>query len=105
MAQEIYEIPLDPRPQSFTIALAGVEYQLNLAWNFYSNSWSLDISTPDGVPILAGIPLVSGADLLEQYAYMNFGGSLVVQSDSDLYAIPGYDTLGETDHLYFLVEA
>lgn len=105
MVQQTYEIPLDPRPQSFTITLAGVEYLLSLAWNFYSNSWTLDIGTADGIPILVGIPLVSGANLLEQYAYLNFGGSLIVQSDSDLYSIPEYDTLGITDHLYFLVES
>lgn len=103
MAQVPYEIPLDPKPQSFTITLAGVEYLLSLGWNFFSNSWTLDIGSADGTPILAGIPLVSGANLLEQYDYLNFGGSLIVQSDSDLYAIPQYGTLGVTDHVYFLV--
>ena len=105
MAQSVYEIPLDPRPQSFSINLAGVEYQLSLVWNYYSDSWVLSISDSSGIPILTGIPLVSGADLLGQYQYLKFGGSLIVQSDFDLYSIPGYETLGLTDHLYFLVES
>ena len=105
MAQSIYEIPLDPRPQSFSINLAGVEYILGLVWNVYSDSWVLSISDSSGTPILTGIPLVSGADLLEQYQYLKLGGSLVVQSDFDLYAIPAYETLGITDHLYFLTES
>lgn len=105
MVQSVYEVPLDPRPQSFSINLAGIEYRLSLVWNYYSDSWVLSISSSSGTPILTGIPLVSGADLLEQYQYLKFGGSLIVQSDFDLYAIPAYETLGITGHLYFLTES
>lgn len=104
MAQLVNEIPLDPRPQSFTIQLNGVEYKVTAKWNFYADVWVVDIDSTSEVPILLGVPLVAGADLLQQFEYLGFGGSLVVQSDSDPYQNAGFETLGLTDHLYFITQ-
>jgi hypothetical protein len=54
-------------------------------------------------PILTGLPLVTGVDLLEQYGYLGIGGSLVVQSTNDPSLVPNYDTLGSTGNLFFVV--
>lgn len=98
-----YEIPLIAGPQSLNIVLAGVEYQLFLNWNDFASVWVLDIYDQTGTtPIVTGIPLVTGADLLEQYAYMNFGGMLIAQTDGDIYTPPSFSTLGATSHLYFV---
>lgn len=99
-----YEIPLTPEPQTFNISLAGVERQLRVYWNKPNSCWHFDLSTFDGTPILQGLPMVTGADLLKQYAYLGLGGSIVVQTDFDLDAVPTYDNLGTTGRLYFLVE-
>jgi len=104
-----YEVPLSPMPQKFSISLAGVTYNLKLSWNdiLYGGGlknpcWLLDIRDTTDNPILTGIPLVTGADLLAQYGYLSFGGQLIVQSDNDPNLVPSFDTLGKTGHLYFV---
>ena len=98
-----YEIPLSSTPQTFQIPLAGVTYQLTVRWNWVNASWILDIADSSGSAIVSGIPLVTGADLLEQYGYLNLGGSLYVQTDNDPNAVPTYADLGTTGHVYFAV--
>jgi len=104
MAVQVFEVPLSPTPQRFSIPLAGVTYRMAVKWiETPGGGWILDIADALGQPILGGIPLVTGADLLAQYSYMGFGGSLIVQTDSDPDAVPTFDTLGKTSHLYFVV--
>lgn len=100
----VYEIPLSPTPQRFSITLTGVEYNLTVKWNAAPDAgWAVDIADAFGAAIVSGVPLVTGADLLAQYAYLNFGGQLVVQTDHDTDAVPTFENLGETSHLFFLV--
>jgi hypothetical protein len=77
----VYEIPLSSEPQTFAIELAGVSYQLTFTWNETLLCWLLDVATATRVPIISGIPVVTGLDLLAQYTYLGFGGALVVQTD------------------------
>lgn len=98
-----FEIPLDPTPQTFTITLGGTEYRLTVKWNNVSACWVLDIASTLGETIIAGIPLVTGADLLEQYKYLGIKGQLIVQTDNSLDAVPTFDNLGINGHLYFVV--
>jgi len=98
-----YEIPLTAEPQTFQIALAGTTYTLTLVWNQFASNWILDIADNNSVPIVQGIPLVTGTDLLAQYGHLNFGGQLIVQTDHDLNATPTLDNLGSNSHLYFVV--
>lgn len=97
-----YEVPLTSNPQQFSISLGGVFYVLLVTWNTVSESWTLDISDVDGAPIVQGIPLVTGVDLLRQFAYLGFTGALYVQSDSDLLRVPQFDDFGNDGHLYFV---
>lgn len=97
-----YEIPLTPNPQQFSISLAGMFFKLLVVWNDVSKSWTLDVSDVDGAPIVQGIPLVTGVDLLGQYPHLNFGGALYVQSDSDMLRVPQFDDFGNDGHLYFV---
>lgn len=106
----ILEIPLTPQQQRFSIQLASITYLMVMKWvNVDIGGWTLDIYPSDAVPgtdepIVGGIPLVTGTDLLDQYGYLNFGGSLVVQSDEKPAAVPTYTNLGLTSHLYFLTD-
>ena len=97
-----YEIPLKPEAQEFDISLGGVTYHLTLNWNAPNNAWGLDIADSLQNPIVGGIPLITGANLLEQYAYLGIGGSLIVQSDFDPNEVPDYAALGSTGHLFFV---
>ncbi len=98
----VYSIPLTPVPQTFGITLAGVAYNLTFTWNTNSQNWILDIADQNNNDILTGIPLVTGSDLLEQYAYLNFGGKLIVQTTGDVTAVPTYENLGTDGLLYFV---
>lgn len=97
----IYEVPLSTSPQKLQVVMGGIQYQLVLIWRTGSG-WVMDIATPQGNAILSGVPLVTGIDLLSQYAYLGLGGSLVVATDADPDAVPTADNLGQSSHLYFV---
>nr|WKF61912.1 hypothetical protein HUO10_006444 [Paraburkholderia busanensis] len=97
-----YEIPLSAKPQTFSISLGGVSYRMTLRWNIPAAAWMIDIADASSNPLVGSIPMVTGIDLLEQYAYLGFNGKLVAQTDHDPNAVPTFDNLGSTGHLYFL---
>ena len=103
----IYEIPLSPEPQRFSISLGDIEYQLRLSYqDAPEGGWLLDISNSSdnpGAPIVAGIPLVTGADLLEQYRHLGIAGELWVSTDADSDAVPTFANLGRAGRLFFVV--
>ncbi|MFV8849811.1 phage baseplate plug family protein [Serratia fonticola] len=103
MVSNLIEIPLTPTAQQFAIQLAGVQYQMTLIWRDAAG-WVLDIANNDRTPLIQGIPLVAGADLLAQYRYLGIGGALFVVSDPNVLFPPTKDNLGIECHLYFLVE-
>ena len=91
-----YLIPLLPgTPQTLKTQLAGVTYNLTLT---YKNGWYLDIADTNKVPLITGIALVVGANLLAQYAYVGIGGMLVVGGDN----APSFTDLGTNSQLYFI---
>jgi hypothetical protein len=100
-----YLIPLASTPQTFSISLNGITYQFTLHWNWVSASWILDIADSTGNPVLSGLPLVTGDDLLEQFDYLNFGGQLVVQTNNNVFAVPSFTNLGTQGNLYYVVGA
>lgn len=95
-----YEIPLSPQPQTFQIALVGTTYGFLVQWNVANASWVIDISDASGNPIVSGIPMVTGCDLLDQFGYLSFGFALVAQTDNAPDTVPAFDNLGTTAHLY-----
>lgn len=102
MSFTLFEIPLNPQAQSFRVSLAGVQYTLTLTWRTdVQGGWVLDIGDAQNNPLIQGIALVTGADLLAQYAYVGIKGKLIVQSDGQNLA-PTYAGLGTTSKLYFV---
>lgn len=100
-----YEVPLTPQPQLFNISLGEKEYNVKLAYvDEDEGGWVLDFADAlTNTPILNGVPLVTGANLLGQYGYLGFGGGLFVQTDHSPDDPPTYTNLGTDSHLYFLV--
>lgn len=97
-----FKIPLTPEPQTFFISLAGVKYRLTLRFRAATDAgWVLDIADAQGAPLVEGIALVTGTDLLAPYAYLGIGGKLVVRSDADPDAVPTFANLGVGSQLYF----
>lgn len=95
-----FEIPLSGASTRFQTTILNVVYTLTLQWRNAAGLWCLDISDANGNPIVNGIPLVTGADLLAQYGYLGFGFQLWVQSDVTPDALPSYENLGTSSHLY-----
>lgn len=98
-----YEIPLTAEAQQFTIAMVGKSYWLVVRWCPPALAWTLDINDADRNPLVTGLHLVTGADLLAQFGYLGFGGELRVQTDHDLDTPPTATNLGDTSHAYFIV--
>lgn len=76
----IYYVPLRDGPQTLTIALSGIAYQLRVRYSARTDLWVIDIADADGVSMVRDIPMVTGCDLLRQYHHLGFGGALVVQN-------------------------
>lgn len=100
----VYEVPLTPQAQTFSITLLGIIYKLTLSWCSPAAAWTLLIADQDGTALVGGVPLVTGLDLLAQYRYLGIGGSLVVATDGDITAVPTYENLGVDSHLYFVTQ-
>lgn len=96
-----FEILLTPEAQTFQVSLAGVQYQFTLQWRDAVNNggWVLDIADATSNPMVSGIPLVTGVDLLAQYGYLGIAAELWVQTDA-ADAVPTYTNLGIESHLY-----
>ena len=91
------------KSQRFVQDLAGTSYNFRLTYNTEADgAWILDIGDSNQVPLVAGIPLVSGADLLGQYRHLGFTGSLVVTTDRGAGEVPTFDGLGVTSHVFFV---
>ena len=96
----VYEIPLTPEPQTFSISIAGTVYKLAFTWNRFGGFWVLDIANAQGASLLGGLPLLPGRDLLDQFAYLALGFQLFCLTDHDPDAAPTYTNLGLTSHVY-----
>ena len=98
----VYEIPLLSVQQTFRVQLAGKDYRVKLYWcESFQSGWVIDILTSEDQPLVKGIPLVTGADLLAQYEYLEFSGALYVRSDEDPDLVPNFRNLGSESHLFF----
>lgn len=97
------EIPLQAVAQQLIVSLRGIEYRLTVYWSVPLDCWVADFADPNGNDILTGIPLVTGADLFEQFDYLDLGlGALIVQTDHDQDAVPTFTNLGTTGHVYYI---
>jgi hypothetical protein len=67
--------------------------------------WMLDIADTGETPILQGVPMVTGADLLAAYRYLAAlpPGQLGVATDGAPNAPPTFNNLGIASHLYYVV--
>lgn len=64
----------------------------------------MDLQNDRGEPVISGIPLVTGADLLAQYACMGLGFKLVVVCDDNTQDYPTKTDLGGLSHLLVSTE-
>ena len=98
------ELPVVPsQAQRFNLDLAGTTYNFRLTFNAAQDAcWVMDIGDSNGAILVAGIPLVSGVDLLAPHRHLGFTGGLVVTTDRGAGEVPTFDGLGVTSHLFFI---
>lgn len=96
-------IPFENIPQEFNISIDGRSLTIFQRWNEWGG-WVIDISNADtNESLIAGLPLVTGADLLEPFPELGFVGKLAVYTDGDPTATPTLDNLGQDSNVYYLV--
>lgn len=100
----VSEIPLTPsQARIFTVTLSGTVYGMRLTYDDAQDGcWILDIGDSVGNLLVAGIPLVTGVDLLAQYSYLGIPGALLVTTDRGAGEVPTFGGLGLTSHLYYV---
>ncbi len=97
-----YVIPLTPSQNStFAIFINGVQYILAFQ---YANAidgdgvqeagWQLDLMDQNNSPLILGIPLVTGANLLAQFAYLGLGFAMFCYTAGNPSAPPTFNNLG-----------
>lgn len=101
----VFEIPVSPRPQRFRITLAGEEFIFRLTWCDPAACWTLNISDQDDTPLVHGISVVTGVNLLEQFGHLLMGFGLIALTDHDVTAPPTFENLGLEGHLRAAVPA
>lgn len=92
-------IPTDTTPitRPDDVASIGHTEQANT-----QGGWTVDIASSNGSPIVNGVPIVTGCDLLAQYRHLGFAGELRVQTSNDPDAVPTWANLGNQSHLYWI---
>ena len=97
------EIPLTPDNQQFTTQISNVTYTNRTLWRD-AVGWDIDLRDSAGTDIIAGIPLVTGVDLLAQYQHLGLGFALWVVCDAEGQEYPTKTDLGSGSHLYAITE-
>ena len=100
----IFRVPVPSQPHAEqTTVLSGVTYLLRFDYVQRMNRWRLGIYTSAGTPIVLGIGLVPGTDLLAPYRDDTRipPGVLAVVAKAD----PGRDAWGRTADLIYVEPA
>lgn len=99
---DVYEISLVSGAQQFVCALGDQSCRLRLSWHTANmGGWFLDILDPvTETPIIAGILLTVGNDLLAPYQHLNLG-HLVALLDTKTTGHPTFDDVGSLLKLYW----
>lgn len=99
----VYKIPLDSGNQKFSLTVGNTEYRVELIYrDIDEGGWDLTLKDSDGNDLIAGIPLVTGCNLLEQYQTV-IVGSLWVEVEGQDDAVPSYDDMGSSVLMYMEV--
>lgn len=64
-----------------TLTLDGVRFQLDTYTNRADGGWHLDIRDSNGEPIVIGIALATGLDLLYPYRYLDVPAGILFVND------------------------
>ena len=105
MAETVYKIPFKNTPQRFEVSLSGRDFIFINRWSSGMSLWCLTIlDAQTQAVLLLNMPIVTGADLLRQFAYLGIPGSLIAFTQGDIDATPTLKNLGAAANLYYVVD-
>lgn len=99
-------LPFSGVPETFSTQLGSVGYRITALWRDNDagmGGWVIDLADADSNPILQGVPLITGADLLEQFGYLGLGFKLYVQTVQDPDATPTFENLGSDANVFAIL--
>lgn len=97
------EIPLTADPeQNFNIIIGGVNYNVRVLLNSRTGLWTMTLLDGD-IILVAGIGLVSGVDILNQYTFLPIKNAYVVNLESPN-TDPSKEGLGTVSRLFILTD-
>ena len=76
-----FNIPLMATNQRFNVSLGNTTYKLQLIYRV--NKWFLDIFDVQNTPLICGLPLVMGDNLLIQHQHVISGSLLVMNTNEN----------------------
>ena len=96
-----FEVPLQPYPHQFRLSVRDNDYLMRLYYREADEAgWHMDFSdAANQAWKIAGIPLLTGLDLLMQYKFLLLGFELWLKHDYGL-DMPAYGDLGSVARLY-----
>lgn len=98
-----FRIPLSNAPsQEFSITLSGALYFINIRLNYRMQTWTLNLYDSDRQPLLYGIALVPGVDVLTPYNITNLGLLFAINLESPLEEIPTDDNFSDYGGLFYV---
>lgn len=99
-----FPLPVSASAQTFFVQLDNLTYKITLRWNAVAVCWVMDIADFEEEPMVQGIPIVTGTDLLAPYAYLGIGGGIVALTEGDPDAVPTFENLGTGGDVYFVAD-
>lgn len=105
----VSEIALNNNPnQTYSLTVPGdhqnIAFILTQAWNAEAGYWTIGLYDQTMRPIVLGIPLLCGHDLLEQYQYLNIGSLYVVNIGDPTIETPDDTNIGQNFKLLWVLE-
>ncbi len=99
-----FPLPVSTTAQSFFVQLVNISYKITLKWNAVATCWVMDIADAEEVPLVDGIPIVTGTDLLAPYSYLGIGGGIVALTEGNPDAVPTFTNLGIGGDVFFVTD-
>jgi len=97
------QIPLTSQSEKFRISIDDEFYTFRVLWNTRMEQWVLSILDSNEDPVIAGLVLVPGENLFEQYNLPLTGTMYLVPSEK-VVTDPSYEDLGQTHFLIYEAE-
>lgn len=100
----VQEFPLIPASaQEMTITLGNKEYTIRFAWcDSPEGGWFMDLYDLQLNPMIRGIPLTAGENVLQQFDYLEMPGEIRVQVDENPLLEPSFENFGIAGKVVFV---